>query len=60
MSRIVGPMSITWVKWLRSAPLSLILSGQWTTIGLRVPPRCEPTCFPHLNGVLPAHAQAAE
>ena len=53
-------MSITWVKWLRSAPLSLIRSGQWTTIGLRVPPRCEPTCFPHLKGVLPAHAQAAE
>ena len=38
----------------------LIESGQWTTRGLRVPPRCEPTCFPHLNGVLLAHAQAAE
>ncbi len=60
MSRIVGPMSITWVKWLRRAPPSLTCSGQWTTIGLRVPPRCEATCFPHLNGALPAHAQAAE
>ena len=35
-------------------------SGQCTTIGLRVPPRCEPTCLPHWNGVFPAHAHAAE
>ena len=60
ISRIVGPTSMTWVKCVLRAPPSLILSGQWTTSGLRVPPRCEPTCFPHLNGVLPAHAHAAE
>ena len=30
-------------RWIRA--------GQWTTIGLRVPPRCEPTCLPHWNGV---------
>jgi len=59
-SRIVGPMSITWVKCGRSAPVPVIMAGQWMTIGLRVPPRCEPTCLPHLNGVLPAHAHAAE
>ncbi len=29
-------------------------------MGLRVPPRCEATCLPHWNGVLPAQAQAAE
>ena len=38
---------------------SVTRAGQWTTIGLRVPPRCEPTCLPHWNGVLPAHAHAA-
>ena len=60
-SRIVGPMSITWVNCeSQRAAARLIRSGQWTTIGLRVPPRCEPTCLPHWNGVLPAHAQAAE
>jgi hypothetical protein len=60
MSRIVGPMSMTWVNWVRSPPASAILAGQWTTIGSRVPPRCEATCLPHWNGVLPAHAHAAE
>ena len=38
---------------------SWMRSGQCTTNGLRVPPRCEPTCLPHWNGVLPAHAHAA-
>ena len=60
MSRIVGPTSMAWVKCERSAPPSVIRAGQWMTIGLRVPPRCEPTCLPHWNGVLPAHAHAAE
>ena len=60
MSRIVGAMSVTCVKCFRRPPPSEIRSGQWTTSGLRVPPRWEPTCFPHLNGVLPAHAHAAE
>ena len=52
-------MSMTWVNWLRSPPSSAIRAGQLTTIGLRVPPRCEATCLPHWNGLLPAHAQAA-
>ena len=59
MSRIVGPTSMTWVKCVRRPPVSVTRAGQCTTIGFRVPPRCEPTCLPHLNGVLPAQAQAA-
>ena len=59
MSRMVGATSMTWVNCDRRAPLSVMRSGQWMTIGLRVPPRCEPTCLPHWKGVLPAHAQAA-
>ena len=59
-SKIVGPTSMAWVKCERSAPPSVMRAGQWMTIGLRVPPRCEPTCLPHWNGVLPAHAHAAE
>ena len=45
------------------APVALDLEirrGHETTIGFRVPPRCDATCFPHWNGVLPAHAQPAE
>ncbi len=59
-SRIVGARSVTWVNCDRSPPASVTRSGQWTTIGFRVPPRWEPTCLPHWNGVFPAHAQAAE
>ncbi len=51
---------MTWVNCERSPPASLMRVGQCTTIGLRVPPRCEPTCLPHWNGVSPAHAHAAE
>ena len=58
-SRIVGATSITWVNGVRRAPASLTWAGQWRTMGSRVPPRCEPTCLPHWNGVFPAHAQAA-
>ena len=56
-----GRADVDHVRELRAeaAPL-LIRFGQWTTIGSRVPPRCEATCFPHWNGQLPAHAQAAE
>ena len=60
MSRIVGAMSMTWVNCGRKPRASCMPSGQCTTIGLRVPPRCEPTCLPHWNGVFPAHAHAAE
>ncbi len=59
MSRMVGAMSITCANCDRSPPSVAAPFGQWTTIGLRVPPRCEPTCLPHWNGVLPAQAQAA-
>ena len=59
-SRIVGATSITCVNCDRSPPASVTRAGQCTTIGSRVPPRCEPICLPHWNGVLPAHAQAAE
>ena len=53
-------MSITWPNWVRNPPGSAMCPGQCTTIGLRTPPRWEATCLPHWNGVLPAHAQAAE
>ncbi len=59
ISRIVGAMSTTCVNCDRSSPPDGTWPGQWMAIGLRVPPRCEPTCLPHWNGVLPAHAQAA-
>ena len=38
-------------------PDTVDATGHCTTIGLRVPPRCEPTCLPHWKGVAPAHAQ---
>ena len=53
-------MSMQWVNWGAAIARSRMRFGQDTTIGLRVPPRCEATCLPHWNGVLPAHAQAAE
>ena len=31
--------------------------GQWTTIALRVPPKCEATCLVHWKGVFTAQAQ---
>ena len=37
---------------------ALIRSGQEMTSGFRVPPRCDPTCLPHWNGVFPAQAHA--
>jgi hypothetical protein len=60
ISSTVGAMSITCVKWLRRPPASETSFGYRTTSGLRVPPRCEATCLPQLNGQFPAHAQAAE
>ena len=59
MSRMVGATSMTCVNCARRPPVAVIRCGQWMTIGFRVPPRCEPTCLPHWNGVLPAHAHAA-
>jgi hypothetical protein len=53
MSRMVGATSMTCVNCERSPPVAVIRWGQWMTMGFRVPPRCEPTCLPHWNGVLP-------
>ncbi len=54
---MVGTTSIRWVNACRGASSGSIRAGQLTTIGLRVPPRCEATCFTHWKGVLPAQAQ---
>ena len=51
-------MSMTWWNWLRSSPFALMPLGQWTTSGLRVPPKWLATCLVHWNGVSIAHAQA--
>ena len=60
-SSTVGATSITWWNCERTSPWAfLIRAGQWTTIGLRVPPKCDATCFVHWNGVLPACAQPIE
>ena len=58
-SRIVGATSITCVNCERSPPPSLIRFGQETTIGSRVPPKCEATCLPHWNGVFPGPGPGA-
>ena len=52
-------MSMTCMNWLRRPPLSLILAGQDTIMGLRVPPKWLAICFVHWNGVSIACAQAA-
>src|SRR5262245_30137779 len=49
-SRMVGTTSIAWWNWDRNPPLSVILFGQETIIGLRVPPRWLATCLVHWNG----------
>ena len=38
-SRIVGTTSMTWWNCVRISPFALIPFGQWTTSGLRVPPK---------------------
>ena len=53
--KMVGTMSITWWNWWRISPFALIPRGQWTTSGLRVPPKCV-YCLHSLKGVLPASA----
>src|SRR5438552_13984665 len=59
-SRIVGAMSVQCVNWLRKPPLFLMRFGQLMTMGLRMPARCEATCYPHLNGVFLVHAHSAD
>ena len=56
-SSIVGTTSITWWNWVRISPFALIPLGQWTTIGLRVPPKWLATCLVHWKGASIAHAQ---
>ena len=56
-SRIVGTTSMTWWNWVRSSPFALMPLGQWTTIGLRVPPKWLATCLVHWNGASIAQAQ---
>ena len=57
-SRIVGTMSMRWWNWVRMPPASLIRFGQAIAMPWRVPPKCEATCFIHLNGVSNAQDQA--
>ena len=42
---MVGTMSLQWWNWVRGAVSGAILAGQRTTIGLRVPPRCDASSF---------------
>src|SRR6185312_1039718 len=58
-SRMVGTISMTWWNWWRIPPLSLMWPGQEIAMPCLVPPKCDGTCFTHLNGVLIAHAQGA-
>src|SRR5947209_1560070 len=55
----VGAMSLTWWNWLRGVGSGLIIAGQRTAIGLRVPPKCDAISLVPLYGALPAHAQPA-
>jgi hypothetical protein len=55
-SRMVGTISMTWWNWRRMPPVSLIWPGQDMTTPCAVPPKCDGTCFTHLNGVSIAHA----
>jgi hypothetical protein len=50
-------MSITWWNCDRSPPVSLIRAGHELPMGLRVPPKCDATCFIYWNGDDPAQAQ---
>src|SRR5215471_443761 len=59
-SRIVGTISITWWNCLRMPPGSLMWPGHEIAMPCRVPPKCDATCFVHLNGVSNAHAQATD
>ena len=51
-------MSMVCRNWVRTPPASVILAGQETIIGLRVPPKWLATCLVHWNGVFIACAQA--
>lgn len=46
-------------NWRRMPPMSLMRPGQDMATPWAVPPKCDGTCFIHLNGVSIAHAQGA-
>src|SRR4051794_33359403 len=56
---MVGTTSLQWWNWVRGVASGVILAGQRTTMGLRVPPKCEASSLVPLYGVLPAHPQPA-
>ncbi len=56
---MVGTTSLQWWNWARGVASGLILAGQRTAIGFRVPPKCEASSLVPLYGVLPAHPQPA-
>ena len=58
-SRMVGTTSMQCVNWVRRPPLSLIRSGQWTTIGIAGAAEVRGDLLAPLERVLPAQAQAA-
>ena len=58
-SRMVGTMSMTWENCRRMPPGSVMCPGQDMTTPCAVPPKCDGTCFTHLNGVSIAQAQPA-
>ena len=58
-SRIVGAMSMMWWNWRRMPPGSSMWPGQDIAMPCAVPPKCDATCFIHLNGVSNAQAQGA-
>ena len=55
-ARMVGARSMTWWNWSRSPPASVMCRGHETAKPLRVPPKCDATCFIHWNGASRAHA----
>jgi hypothetical protein len=56
-SRIVGAMSMQWWNCERMPPRSAMPLGHDMTRPLRVPPKCDATCFIHWNGDEPAQHQ---
>src|SRR4029077_19368553 len=55
-SRMVGATSIMWWNWRRTPPTSLMWPGHEMAMPCAVPPKCDATCFVHLNGVSNAQA----
>src|SRR4029450_4453254 len=58
-SRRVGTISMTWQNWLRMPPISFTWPGHDMHMPCAVPPKCDATCFIHLNGASSAHDHGA-